>query len=271
MSTEARIHGPEDERSRRDGDSVDTSGRDGHRNRWLLVVILAVGALAIAGTVLAITRDDGSSEATNASTPDATKPTPTTQPATTAIPPVNTANAIWPLESSAVRYRDPVSAARGFAVDYVGFVDPVVGAFRAGDSRSGEVPVQRSERGPETTVLVRQLGNDGTWWVLGSQTANIQATAPVALEPISSPVTLRGTSTAFEATLNVEVREDGNAEPLASTFLMGGANGQMGSFEGVVPFAVPHASSGAVVLFSRSPEDGRIAEATVVRVRFATS
>ena len=115
-------------------------------------------------------------------------------------------------------------------------------------------------------MLVRQLGNDGTWWVLGAQTANIQLTAPAPLESIASPVTLRGTSTAFEATLDVEVREDGNAQPLVSTFLMGGANGQMGPFEGVIAFAVPHASSGAVVLSTMSPEDGRVDEATVVRV-----
>lgn len=241
--------------------------------RRLLVVTIAVVALAIAGTIVAATRDNGGPESAKVSAPYETEPTSTTQPAPTTQPtvtsPVDTSIAVWPLGSTAVRYGDPVSAARGFAVDYVGFVDPVVGAFRAGDSRSGEVPVQRNEHGPETTVLVRQLGNDGTWWVLGAQTGNIQLTTPAASSSISSPLTVRGTSTAFEATLDVEVREDGNAQPLASTFLMGGANGQMGPFEGVIAFSAPHASAGAVVLSTKSPEDGRVDEATVVRVRFA--
>ena len=50
-----------------------------------------------------------------------------------------------------------MSAARGFATDYVGFTDPIVGEFQQGDARSGEVPVQATVIGPITTVLVRQL------------------------------------------------------------------------------------------------------------------
>ena len=241
------------------------------RGRFIMVLV-AVAVLAIAGTVVVLTRDDGNDQSTKATTTTRERPTTSSvgpAPTTTTAAPVDTSTAVWPVASSTVRYRDPVSAARGFAIDFVGFVDPVIGEFRAGDSRSGEVPVHRNASGPETTVLVRQLGNDGTWWVLGAQTANIQLTAPAALASIASPVTIRGTSTAYEATVNVEVREDGNDQPLVSTFLMGGANGQMGPLEGDVAFATPRATSGAMVLFTKSPEDGRVAEATVVRVAFA--
>jgi hypothetical protein len=179
----------------------------------------------------------------------------------------DTSTAVWPAAGSTTRYATPVAAAKGFATDFVGFVDPVVGEFRAGDSRSGEVPVKAGATGPETTVLVRQLGTDGSWWVLGSSTPNIQVTAPAALATISSPVALHGTSTAFEATVDVEVREDGGAQPLGKGFVMGGANGQMGAFDGSLAFTPPTATAGAVVFTTSSAETGHVAEATVVRVR----
>ena len=159
----------------------------------------------------------------------------------------------------------------GFAADFVGFVDPVVGDFQAGDSRSGEVPVRRSANGTVTTVFVRQLGNDGTWWVLGSSTPNIVLDDPRALALVSSPVTLRGTSTAFEATVDAELRQDGAKEPLAKTIVMGGANGEMGPFQASLSLATPRARAGSVVLLTISPEDGRVGEATVVRIRYGSS
>jgi hypothetical protein len=197
--------------------------------------------------------------------------TPTTEPTTvptTAVVPVDTSTAVWPWASSTVRYTDPVAAARGFAVDFVGFTDPVVGAFQQGDSRSGEVEVRPVANGPVTTVFVRQLGTDGTWWVLGSATANIQLTSPSAGAVVTSPVTLAGTSTAFEANVSVAVHQDGSTTPLAETFVMGGSMGEMAPFTGEVAFTAPSAEYGAIVLSTASMEDGRMWEASVVRVRF---
>jgi hypothetical protein len=232
--------------------------------RALWTVGIVVVALAIGAAVVVVTRDNGDETHNAAATTSTTGRVPTT----TATTPGATSTAVWPVASSSVVYHDPVAAARGFAVDYVGFTDPVIGEFRAGDSRSGEVPVRPSAGGPETLVLVRQLGADGSWSVLGSQTANLQPSAPVALASISSPVTVRGMSTAFEATVNVEIREDGGSQPLAKTTVMGGSNGQMGPYEATIPFADPHAASGAVVLLTVSPKDGHIAEASVARIRF---
>lgn len=104
---------------------------------------------------------------------------------------------MWPFPASTTRCGDPVEAAKGFAVTYLGFVDPVIGAFRAGDPRSGEVPIRASASGPETTIMVRQLANDATWWVLGASTPSLQLQAPTWNAPVSSPVTLSGQSTAF--------------------------------------------------------------------------
>jgi hypothetical protein len=163
-----------------------------------------------------------------------------------------------------------VDAARGFAVDFVGFVDPVVGPFQAGDSQSGEVEVRPNENGPVTTVLVRQLSGSDTWWVLGSATANIEVTSPAASASITSPVSVQGTSTAFEATVNVDVREDGNRTTIGTGAVMGGSSGEMGPFEGQITFSAPSADYGALVFYTLSPEDGHVLEASVLRVAFTS-
>lgn len=176
---------------------------------------------------------------------------------------------MWPFVTDSTRYRDPVGAARGFAVRYLGFVDPVVGAFMQGDSRSGEVVIRPSRTGPETTVIIRKLAPDETWWVLGASTANLRLRSPAWNAPIASPVALSGASTAFEGTVNVEIRQDGTLTPLASSIVIGGSMGQIGPFSKAVSFPAPLAKRGAVVLKTLSAKDGSIAEASVVRIRFS--
>ena len=148
-------------------------------------------------------------------------------------------------------------------------VAPVLGAFRAGDARSGEVSLRAKANGPETTVLVRRLGTDASWSVIGSSTPNIQVSAPAVLATIGSPVEVRGTSTAFEATINVSIRQDDHATALAETYVMGGANGQMGPFQAAIKFSPAQSRYGAIVFYAISSETGHVAEATVIRVRFA--
>ena len=169
----------------------------------------------------------------SAATSTTTTPTPTTSPQAAL------STAVWPTAASGVRYNAPVAVANAFALNYLHFVNPVVGQFQQGDARSGEVPirttVEGTSLGPVTTVIVRQI--DGSWWVLGAATPNIKLTQPAALSTISSPVRLRGTSTAFEATVNVSIRQDAIAKPLVESFLMGGSNGQMGPFNASFTFA----------------------------------
>ncbi len=201
----------------------------------------------------------------------ATTVTPNTSGATSTT--LQRDTAVWPEVDSAVRYSDPAAAAKGFAVSYLGFVDPVIGTFRQGDSRSGEVPVspktESGAAGPETTVLVRKLAPDDSWWVLGASTADIQLTSPAALATITSPVTLTGRSTAFEATVNMEVRQNGTLTPLAQGVVMGGSNGQMGPFSKTVTYGAPTAGAGAIVLLTKSAANGSTASATVVPVIFS--
>jgi hypothetical protein len=67
----------------------------------------------------------------------------------------------------------------------------------------------------------------------------------------------------------VEIRQDADPDPVGSGFVMGGANGEMGPFDGAVSFDDPDSGLGAIVLTTSSMEDGSTWEAAVVRVRFA--
>jgi Immunoglobulin-like domain of bacterial spore germination len=199
--------------------------------------------------------------------------TTTTAVTTTTSPQAGLSIAVWPTTASGIRYDGPVAVARAFALNYLHFVNPLVGQFQQGDARSGEVPIRTTVEGtalgPVTTVIVRQI--DGAWWVLGAATPNITLTQPATLATISSPVRLRGTSTAFEATVNVSIRQDAIAKPLVESFLMGGSNGQMGPFNASFTFARPTSSYGAIVLYTISSANGHVAEATVIRVRLSST
>ncbi len=176
--------------------------------------------------------------------------------------------AVWPWPDSATRYAEPVEAARGFAVDFVGFTDPVVGEFQQGDSRSGEVEIRPVAGGPVTVVFVRQLDADNTWWVLGSATTNLTLDEPDALSTIESPLTVTGTALAFEGHVDVTLRADGVTEPLVATFATGGGD-EPRPFETTLEWSASGADGGAVVLTTSGGEDGRIWEAAVTRVLFA--
>lgn len=236
----------------------------GTRRKALAVATSIVVAL-VAVTTAACGDDDTASTTTG-------KPTTTTTTTSTtgSSTPTTTQpdTAVFPFASSDVRFTDPVEAARTFATSYLGFVEPVVGAFQQGDTRSGEVPVQAKGNGPVTTVLVRQLTSEDTWWVLGASTPNLVLQSPAAQAAITSPVTLSGQSTAFEATVNVEIRQDGTRTPLKEDIVNGGANGEMGPFSKAITFPAPSAPAGAIVLKTLSAEDGNITEASVVRVTF---
>jgi hypothetical protein len=238
------------------------------------------GTLRIASIALVLltglaTSCGGSSKRSTTTTTASTTTTSTTTIATTTTTPrvIDTSTAVWPTAAAPERFTDPVAAARSFATDYLKMVAPVVGAFRPGDSASGEVPIQATTRGPVTTVIVRSFGTaqsptEKSWWVLGSSTPNIRLTEPAALATISSPLRLRGESRAFEATVNYSVREDDNAHSLAEGFTMGGAT-EIGPFDTTVTYAPPKTHSGSIELFTISSESGNVLEASVIRVRFA--
>jgi hypothetical protein len=223
---------------------------------------IRLAGAGVAAAAVLVVAGCGTSSTTSSSTTTSSSVVTTTTAGSTV------GTAVWPSASSSQRYHDPVSVTRAFATDYLEFVGPVVGTFRQGDARSGEVDVRPKASGPVTTVLVRMLGTDGTWWVLSASTPDIRVSSPAAYAGITSPVTLAGTSTAFEATVRVSVRQDGDVTPLASGIVMGGANGMMAPFGTTLAFAKPTATRGAVVFDIVSAETGHVAQATVVPVGF---
>jgi len=246
------------------------------RRPILLIVALAVAVAVIAALVAVILWPDDSDDVTTEPTTTTTElpATTATTPSTTAAPPtvapVDTSTAVFPYETGdvRVRYFDPVEAAQAFAVEFVGFTDPLVGEFMQGDARSGEVQVRPTADGPVTTVFIRQLGTDGSWWILGSATEHITADAPGPGDAITSPVTVSGSALAFEGTVLVEVREDGAREPLGRGYVTGGGD-EMRPFSGQVSFSPASADYGAMVFLTQSERYGEIWEAAVYRVRFA--
>ena len=220
--------------------------------------------LSVAVLLTALTGCGGSNSDEPASS--TTRRTTTSTSTTSTTAPVDTSTAVFPVGAST--YDTPVTVASAFAVQYVGFTGAVVGDFAPGDARSGEVPIRPTDGSTVTTVIVRQL--DGAhWWVLGASSPNLVLESPAAGAAITSPVTLRGRSTAFEAQIRTEVRQDGTAPPLGTGTAMGGSMGEMGPFTDVLSFTPPSAPRGAIILSTRSMKDGTLAEATVVRIAFA--
>lgn len=222
------------------------------------MVAVVVSALIVVGALGVVVGHQWGSPSTPSTSTTTTTIGPVTQPET----------AIWPFATNVTRFGDPVLAAQAFATNYLGFVNPIVSAFRRGDSRSGEVPVRATPTGAVTTILVRQLTSANSWWVLGASCPDIVVTGPSPSESISSPVVLRGRSTAYEAVVNVEIRQDGTLAPLRSDTVMGGSMGVMGPFTKSVTFPLPSSRGGALLFRTFSAKDGRVIEASVFRVAF---
>lgn len=197
-----------------------------------------------------------------------TSPSPSSPGQTTTSVTSSTWLAVWPTSTSSP-YATPAAAARSFAVHVLSMKHPILERYRAGDTRSGEIPIRATATGPVTTVLVRQLARDTSWWVLGAVSDAIVINQPSARSAVRSPFVLAGDSTAFEGVVNVTLRSDALASPLVQTTVMGGANGVMGPFRATLHFASPSSRYGVLVLFTRSAKDGSVTEASAIRVRFA--
>lgn len=266
-----------------------SSGDASGRFRLIALAVIALIVVAIGAFLLVDRGDDESSVATSSSAaettaatqpattePETTEPPATEPPATTApttdtattVPVDPTRSAIWPWVESDLRFDDPVEAARSYATDFLGFDEPDVGEFLSGDSRSGEVEVTPGAIGPTTVVFVRQLTDDDTWWILGSAAENIVLDEPETGDVVESPLPLVGEARAFEGTVEVEIRADGNAEPIEVGFVTGSGGPEPGAFDDEIEFVSPGSGGGSLVLISRSPEDGSVLEAGSIRIFF---
>jgi hypothetical protein len=240
--------------------------------------ILAIAAVAILYAVVSNGDDDEDGTSTEATTTAAPATTATTStPTSSSAAPSSTrpssltgeeaSDVVWPSPEDSTRYDDPRRAAEAFAIELVGFESPVIGEFRQGDTRSGEVGVRPLPSGPETTVLVRQM-SDGNWWVLGSQTDSIVLDDPLAGTAIDDPLQLSGRARAFEGTVQVAVFRRGSTTPLGEGFVTGSGGEELGPFTGELRWDNPGGGWGAVVLHTASGENGQVWQALAVPVGF---
>lgn len=205
------------------------------------------------------------------STTTSASSTTTTQPAGPSE--TDQSQIVWPRPSSDVRFDTPEAAARSFARYYARFRDPVVGAFRPGDSRSGEVPVHAFAGGPETTVLVRQLAGD-SWFVIGAQAEHIELTSPTPGPDFSlgCPQHVAGTALAFEGTVQVRIdayQPDGSRVELGSGFVTGSGSPPAGPYEGNISCRLTRSGenvepTGILTLWEPSAEDGSTLAITAI-------
>ncbi|MGQ0434424.1 MAG: Gmad2 immunoglobulin-like domain-containing protein [Microthrixaceae bacterium] len=242
------------------------------RNRVLLGIGAAAAVAAVVVGALAIANDDDEIS-TVASTPttgdDGTTTTPDdgTTTTTSRAPTVDRSVPVFPDPATSRRFDDPQALTVSFARDLLGFSDPIVGEYQAGDNRSGEVELRAFAQSAPTIVIVRQLEDD-TWFVLGATVESIRLDAPEAAATISSPEQLRGAAHAFEGHVGARLYADGIAEPIAETYVIGRGD-EMGDFSGELTFEVPNGvDDGVLVLFEASAEDGATIRATVIRVHF---
>jgi hypothetical protein len=256
--------------------------RDERRRSRAMRGALVGAAAAVVAVVVAIGALQDGDDTTVDITPAAPSTTTTTTPAVVVAEEPEIA-AIWPFTTQAQidayvadpgvgMFLDGEATALEFAREYLAMPDPVVAhGFRPAEGFSGYVDIAPRAGSPMvTTVWVHRYGGeDGAYSVYFAETSNIRPAGDAHGVTVGGDfVGVRGTSTAFEAHVDLEVR-DANGEVLGRTFVMGGANGDFAPFDGAVQIVPPSTPTGAVVLSTSSAEDGTVQEAMVVPVVFA--
>jgi hypothetical protein len=225
---------------------------------WLRT--LAVPILVMAGWTVTGCGDESSTPATDGSstsapttastvapttvpdtTESATTEPATTEPATTtvttAVPTTVTPAmqpALWP--AADVVLATPEEAAAGFIESMLG-VPPVLAPFRAGDSRSGEIDAMSAAETGSTnlraTLLLRQLGHDDGWFVIGAINPMVSIDTPEAGSVVpAGPLSVAGAARGYEATIIVKAFVAGTTELVVDPAIAMG-----GSMETPEPYA----------------------------------
>jgi hypothetical protein len=109
----------------------------------------------------------------------------------------------------------------------------VLGAFQAGDARSGEIEVFATEDGvnavgqASSTLIMRQLGPDEGWFVLAAVSSLATIDVPSSGATVAAvPLDVSGVATGFEATIVVTAYTVGATDPpLDSQVVMAGTFG----------------------------------------------
>lgn len=184
-------------------------------------VVAVVAAVALGIAMAGCGDDAGTGGTTEPSVTAATSPTDTTsEPAGPEQP------ALWP--AADVVFDDPVAAAQDFLDNVLeaGTAD----VFRQGDARSGEVDAlftgeSTGQSIVRSTLLLRQIGSAGGWFVIAAVNPDAAITVPDSLAEVpAAPLAVEGIGRGFEANLNVSARVSGSTgEPLDLQIAQGGS------------------------------------------------
>ena len=246
--------------------------------RWTIAGVAAVATLMVVALLVVTASDDDDAEtattSTTTTTPavEETTTTSTTQPADTTTtvpftPAVEPFEVAFPSPMDSRRFEAPTAAARAYATDVLGFTELIIGAPSDVGGDTAEVVIQDREDGPVTRVELMQ-GENGSWFVLGSTTDDISVTAPAPGTSLASPFDTSGEALAFEGSVEVLVLAQGDPTPIGQGVVTGSGTPPPGPFSGRIEFQPPEEPvPGVLVYRTRSPEDGRVVQATSVRVR----
>lgn len=207
---------------------------------------------------------------TVASTTDQTGSTATSTPTTTpTLVGISPADALWPAPGGG--FADAETAAVRFADDFVGVTDPVGIATEEDSLGAATVTIGTTNASGSTverSVVSVALADDGSYYVLGAQSAMIEVDSPSAGGAIASPVTVSGRAQGFEGNVVVQVRE-GDAT-IGQDHGTGGGDAML-PFTTSVGFSSPSGAKGALVLFTDSGLDGSALDFTVIPVTFGST
>ncbi len=174
------------------------------------------------------TGTDVTTTATDTTEPVDTGPPTTTEPVRLEQP------ALWPAASEV--FTSPTAVAEDYLLRVFG-LPPTIGEFMAGDARSGEIEVF-SPGDVETLraiLLLRQLGPNNGWFIIGTLNDNAVITNPLYGAEISvddaSSLVVEGLAEGFEASLTVYAYIAGRADILDQETTMGGNFGVPGPFQ----------------------------------------
>ena len=134
--------------------------------------------------------------------------------------------AVWP--GADVVIDSPEAAAEDFIAQVFG-VEPAIGPFRQGDARSGEIEVltQLDDADPLTTrpagvtLLLRMLGPDDGWFVIGAVSEGVTIDTPEARSTVpAGAVAVEGLGRGFESTVVVSAVLAGEPDPVDVEIVM---------------------------------------------------
>jgi hypothetical protein len=159
---------------------------------------------------------------------------PTTQASATTTVSALDQPAIWP--AADVVFPTPEEAAADFVLAVLG-VPAVLGEYRAGDARSGEIEVfSPGELTPvsRSLLLLRLLGPEDGWFVIGAVSPDATINTPETnAEVAAGPLTVAGAARGFETTVVVTAFQAGDADAVLDEVITSG-----GAFATPEPYTV---------------------------------